>query len=318
MTDWVADYSWARPDPHWLRSAGCIGVMRYLGPGGGGRDLTGDERRRLHDAGLGIGLVWETTTTAALAGWQAGAHDFAAANRFADAQGYPDDMPIFFAVDTDVSLVQVRGPVADTFHGALSNGNLRPCRPYGEHDVLDILCGQLKLMPCGWQCYAWSGGRQSAHRCLFQRYPAVLGGTVDHNEVGPHPVDFLWHPTNTYQRGDDVLTQEDWDRMQRMISEGVRVGVEAATNIEGNLAGVTRDEGGQTRTAGVADGDATRKLITELDHNKLVELEAVQSNLAGVLKEFKDAGALSGDFDVAQVAERVAASLGVIVVRPPP
>jgi hypothetical protein len=121
----------------------------------------------------------------------------------------------------------------------------------------------------------------------------------------------------TNQEAAHVLTQEDWDRMQRIVEAGVARGIEASVNIEGNLAGVTRDEGGQTRTAGVADGDVTRQLITDLDHNKLVELEAVQTNLAGVLREFKDAGALAGDFDVATVAERVAASLGVVVKSPP-
>jgi hypothetical protein len=124
--------------------------------------------------------------------------------------------------------------------------------------------------------------------------------------------------TVTNQEADDMWTQEDWDRMQRIVEAGVARGIEASVNIEGNLAGVSREEGGLTRTAGVADGDVTRQLITDLDHGSLVRLEAVQGNLAGVLEEFKQAGALSGDFDVATVAERVAASLDVVVKPPPP
>jgi hypothetical protein len=205
---WVADYSWFRPDPARLRQDGCIGVVRYVGPGNRGRDITAAERGALHEAGLGLCLVWETTQTGALAGRTQGAFDMSAANRWADLIGYPVDRPIFFAVDTDVTPAQVRGPIAETFHGALAHGAYRPVRPYGEADVLDILCGELGLMPCGWQCYAWSHGRTSPYRCLFQRWPPVWGGTVDHNDLGPMAVE-LWHPTITYGAAVAPATK-DW------------------------------------------------------------------------------------------------------------
>lgn len=195
MTPWVGDYSWGRPDLHRLHDAGCVGVIRYLGPGNGGRDVTRDEVARIHDAGLALGVVWETTTTAALAGWQAGWHDFDAANRYADSVGLPDDTPIAYAVDTDVTVEQARGPIAETFHGVIARGAHRPVRPYGEAVVLDVLCGELKLMPCGWQCAAWSLGFKSPHRCLYQTWPPVMNATVDHNDMGPRECDLLWHPT---------------------------------------------------------------------------------------------------------------------------
>ena len=206
---WVADYSWARPHPEDLHDYGCIGVVRYIGPGNRGRDISREEMRRLHDHGLGVGLVWETTTTAALAGWQAGAFDFEAANRWADSIDFPAHLPVFYAVDTDVTPAQVRGPIADTFHGALSRSSLRPCRPYGEADVLDILIGELELMDCGWQCYAWSRGRRSEHRCMFQNYPPIMDMTVDVNELGPMPCDFLWHPTIGFHEAAPT-TSKDW------------------------------------------------------------------------------------------------------------
>lgn len=193
----IADYSWARPTPAALKAAGYIGVIRYVGPGNRGRDVTRDEIHRLHLGGLGVGLVWETTTTAALAGWQAGYADVERANHYADRHGYPDHLPIFYAVDTDVSPAAIRGPVADTFRGAI-RASKRPVRPYGECDVLDILCGELKLMDCGWQCMAWSRGRLSPYRCMYQLYPPRMDGQVDANEIGPMPLDFLWHPHIEY------------------------------------------------------------------------------------------------------------------------
>lgn len=186
---------------------GCVGVVRYVGPGNRGRDVTGAERDRLHADGLGLGLVWETTATAALAGWAAGRYDFEAANRWADLLRFPADRPIFYAVDTDVTPAQVAGPIADTFAGAISNPNLRPCRPYGEADVIDGLV-TLGVVDCGWQCYAWSHARRSAHRCLFQRYPPIMDSTVDYNELGPLPTDFLWHPDITYAPA--APTTKDW------------------------------------------------------------------------------------------------------------
>lgn len=218
---WVGDYSWARPKPAALVDAGCVGVIRYLGPGNKGRDIMPPERDALHGAGLGIGLVWETTTTAALAGWQAGWSDFAAANRYADALGVPADHPIFFAVDTDVTPAQARGPVADTLRGAMK-ASKRPVRPYGEFDVLEVLCGELRLVPCGWQCAAWSGGRKSVYRCMYQKWPPVMDDTVDHNDIGPMPNDFLWHPDKPFERRHveamaATVPQED-DDMKSLIA----------------------------------------------------------------------------------------------------
>lgn len=223
MDRWVADYSWARPGARRLADAGCIGSMRYLGPGTKGRDVTDAEIAEHHDTGLGVGFVWETTSTAALGGFKAGRYDFEQANRWADARGVPGHLPMFFAVDTDVTVAQARGPIADTFHGAQSHGGLRPCRPYGEADVLRVLCGEMAIAPCGWQCYAWSGGVRSPYRCLFQWWPPIWNGTVDRNELGPHPIDFLWHPDIAYgpapEHVEDWLTMATIDEVRALVRQ---------------------------------------------------------------------------------------------------
>jgi len=308
---YIADYSWARPSAAAMKELGIIGVIRYLGPGNRGRDITAAEVAQLHRDGLGVGLVWETTTHAALAGWQAGHADLTAANRHADALGYPAHMPLFYACDTDVTPHQIRGPVADTFRGAIQ-ASRRPVRPYGEADVLDILCGEMGLMPCGWQCMAWSRGRMSPHRCMYQLYPPALGDQIDLNEIGPHPTDFLWHPSIPFD-----TTPKDWfdmatlDELRTIVREEVAHGIGALENVQGNLAGVTRGEGAETRSAGHDEGEHTRQLITDLDAGDLVELESVQSNLAGVLREAQANGTITGTVDVDALAAKVAASLTI-------
>lgn len=258
---WVGDYSWSRPNLQAMKDAGCIGVVRYLGPGNGGRDITAAEVRRIHDAGLGLGLVWETTTTAALAGFKAGWHDFDQANHYADRIGWPSKHPVFYAVDTDTDVAQARGPVADTLHGALSVGG-HPMRPYGEADILDVICGELSLAPCGWQCMAWSRGRLSRYRCMYQLYPPVMAGAVDKNELGPMPTDFLWHPDITFdaplEHGDEVDMAFTRDEMKEDLAalafdladhlERARVSIiEADTQNAENVANVVRGESGTTR-----------------------------------------------------------------------
>lgn len=304
---WVGDYSWARPSPRSLADAGCIGVVRYLGPGNGGRDLSKAEMSALHAAGLGVGVVWETTTTAALAGFKAGMGDIEAANRWADANDVPEHLPIFVAVDTDVTPDQVRGPVADTFHGALQRSG-RPVRPYGEADVLDILCGELGLMPCGWQCMAWSRGRLSALRCLYQLYPPVMGGQVDKNELGPMPTDFLWHPDIAFaaplEHGDALDMADPKDiidpiankldlqfaklglDLADLIERAVQRIIAADTQNTENAAAVTRGEAGDIRAQ-------------------------VMSGLGEVLHNLQAAGDLPAEVDLSAVAAKVAQRLTI-------
>lgn len=297
---WVGDYSWSRPAPDVLHDAGCIGVVRYLGPGNHGRDVTAGEVRALHAAGLGVGLVWETTTTAALAGFRAGMGDVDAANRDADAIGAPDWLPIFLAVDTDVTPAQVRGPVADTFHGALQRSD-RPVRPYGEADVLDILCGELGLMPCGWQCAAWSLGRRSMYRCMFQTWPPIMSATVDVNELGPMPTDFLWHPTITFatplEHGDELDMATPAEVIGPIIA--------ADTQNAENVAGEVRREADQTRRDVIG-------AIQSIEANLAgVVRGASAEELAAVLAQLKIEGQVPAELDVDALASSVAARLTV-------
>lgn len=290
----VADYSWSRPSPQALKDNGFIGVVRYLGPGNGGRDISQAEMDALHAAGLGVGFVWETTATAALAGYAPTGNAAALANQYLDALGVPDWVPFFIAVDTDVTPDQVRGPVADSFRGAIARSK-RPVRPYGEADVLDILCGELGLMPCGWQCMAWSRGHMSDYRCMYQVYPPVMGGAVDSNELGPKPTDFLWHPTIPF---DAPITGDELD-----VAAKDEI-IDAIVNVQNNLAGVTRGVGEDIKT------EIRAQVAAEID-----ALVNVQGNLANVvtavLAKVDEIRAAGGEVDVAELTKEIAGSLAI-------
>lgn len=89
-----------------IAGAGFSHAGRYL------KSLTVGEIKALHDAGIGVWLIYETTATRALGGAQAGREDAVRASAQAGILGAPAGATIFAAVDTDVSPGQIRA-VAD-------------------------------------------------------------------------------------------------------------------------------------------------------------------------------------------------------------
>lgn len=187
MSTLLADYSFAHKSPAVLKAAGFSGVMRYLG-GSRNKDLTAAEANALHTAGLGIGLVWEGSASRATAGRRSGRADARAARRQANTIGYPNTLPIFFAVDFDARPAQV----APYFQGVRDILHER-AGIYGGFDV--IAAG---LAPWRWQTAAWSRGRLHPSADLYQRNRFVdakpVAG-VDENVVcKPFP---LWLPNHS-------------------------------------------------------------------------------------------------------------------------
>lgn len=94
------------------KAAGYAAVLRYLPLPAGtlavdtvGR-LTADEVVACHAAGLGVGVIWETTSFRSLSGASAGLADGLAAREATDALGFPTDPVIFGAVDFDPTPAQ--------------------------------------------------------------------------------------------------------------------------------------------------------------------------------------------------------------------
>lgn len=185
----VLDYAWARPAPAAIVTAGAVGVCRYLSHDTTGKRIDAGELAALHAAGLPVLLVWEDGAQAARAGAPQGVRDARAANQQADALGWPDDRPIFYAVDYDVE--GETAVVIDYLRGC-AGGSKRPVRVYGNYDVVEAAWHA--QFGAGWQTLGWSRGRVSPHACLIQTTrPAPLKDT-DVNVIGDGFTDWGQHP----------------------------------------------------------------------------------------------------------------------------
>jgi hypothetical protein len=213
----ILDYSWARPSPQSCKDFPAIGVMRYVGPGNGGRDITRAEMESLWSVGLGVGLVWESTANRALSGYNGGTYDAGQAAKYADQLGWPRQLPIYYACDCDVSTADARGVVLDYFRGCTVGPF--PARAYGEADVLDATAQSLGFRH-GWQPAAssWSDGRTSANASMLQRWPYVMNDQCDNNTVtcSQSDIDWLWYGGEV--TGGDEMTDDDWNQMRVMLN----------------------------------------------------------------------------------------------------
>jgi len=147
------DYSFSRPSPLLLKAAGKQFAIRYIS--GYGKALTSDEKAVLFRAGLGIGLVFESTGGRAMAGYVAGAQDAAISLSVSNSLGLKG-IPIFFAVDFDATPAQ-KPHIAAYLTGAASVLGKNRVGVYGSYYVVKYMSEQ---HICGyfWQTYAWSGG----------------------------------------------------------------------------------------------------------------------------------------------------------------
>lgn len=199
------DYAWTHPEPSAIKAAGYDVVMRYLSHDPS-KDLSLTEAKALHAAGLGIGLVWETTASRAGAGQAAGASDAKEANAAADRLGFPRSCPIFYAVDYDAA----PSAVEPYFTGVKSVG-VRPIGVYGSYRVVEAI--RAKYASHGWQTMAWSfdtgTGRYlvSSHAHLYQRIKRTAGpiaGVAD----STWDEDAVLIPFPLWSQGDDMSTAD--------------------------------------------------------------------------------------------------------------
>jgi hypothetical protein len=184
------DYAWKHPDPASIKRDGYDFVLRYLSTDAS-KNLSATEAAALHKAGLGVGLVWETTSTRATAGYSAGHADRMTAERQAAALRYPANAVLFWAVDEQVDPSKVIGYAK----GWNDGGPKRPTGPYGDKAVIEAV-HNAGLSSVEWQTSAWSGGQISGQADLYQRVkttrPTINGGGYD-EDVLMHAVP-LWNP----------------------------------------------------------------------------------------------------------------------------
>lgn len=86
------DYAWQHPQPGAIAQAGYTAVLRYVSTDPS-KDLSATEAVSLHDAHLGIGLIYETTAQRALGSTVAGQEDGAAMLTRLQQLGAPTGIP---------------------------------------------------------------------------------------------------------------------------------------------------------------------------------------------------------------------------------
>jgi hypothetical protein len=149
------DYAWHGDlDPKVFENAGYGFIARYLSHDPT-KDLSAAEAVAFSKEGLSLVVVWETTTSRALEGFNAGVQDAKEAFARAKDLGMPADRPVYFAVDMDASGPQVE----QYFKGVLSvTHDIFRIGVYGGYDVVSWLFNA-GYVAYGWQTFAWSEGK---------------------------------------------------------------------------------------------------------------------------------------------------------------
>jgi hypothetical protein len=161
------DFSYAKPDPDLMADAGYEFAIGYVSHNPA-KNLTKHQAAAYRDAGIHVGLVWETTAGRALEGRAAGQADGQAADDQADALDYPVDAVMFFAVDKNTTSADY--PAIQAYAEAFNKATRRPVGIFGEADLLDhfVTAGRQPVQ-YGWQTMAWSHGEVSKKANLYKR-----------------------------------------------------------------------------------------------------------------------------------------------------
>jgi hypothetical protein len=151
------------------------------------KDLSKPELDAALAAGLAVGVVWETTATRMLSGWNGGVTDAAESDKRCKSLGITG-IPVYFACDWDAEETQ-QGAINSYLDGAASVIGRPRTGMYGGYWPLKRAFDAGK-MTYGWQTYAWSGGNWDSRAQLrqVQNGVTVCGQECDWNES--HANDF--------------------------------------------------------------------------------------------------------------------------------
>ena len=189
------DFASARPDLDELKKVGGF-VARYVCAVVGTKVITKAEADAIKAHGLGLVLVYEQYEQRPLEGRSAGHADALVALAQGRAAGFPDDRPIYFAVDFDAK--PVNQPAIDEYlRGAAEVMGLARTGVYGGINLIDR-CWTSKTATWFWQTGAWSYGKETAHANFVQMTainPQIIGGEkVDVNETRKDDWGAAWMP----------------------------------------------------------------------------------------------------------------------------
>ena len=171
MADIGLDYAGSSPGAAAVKAAGFNFVMRYLSRYTA-KTIKKPEYDDMTGNGVGVGLVFEDYANQALQGFAQGAADAQVALDQANALGWPESRPLYFAVDFDINDAQkpVAGEYMKGVHSVIGVGR---AGAYGGYWWIKY-CVDNGLATFFWQAVAWSGGQVHPSANLFQR----LGGTT--------------------------------------------------------------------------------------------------------------------------------------------
>lgn len=179
------DFASARPDLDEVKSKGYVFVARYVCAVVGTKVITKVEADDLRAHGLGLVLVYEQYERRPLEGRSAGHADALVALAQGRAAGFPEDRPVYFAVDFDAR--PVNQPAIDEYlRGAAEVLTLPRVGVYGGINLIDR-CFASHTASFYWQTGAWSYGKESVHANFVQMTAlngSIVGGVkVDINET---------------------------------------------------------------------------------------------------------------------------------------
>jgi hypothetical protein len=180
------DFSFAKPPPHRLLELGYTFVVGYISipPATAAKNISQAECEAYLAAGLKVLLVWEMSATRPNLGAPAGALDGRNASFQAAIRGYPEDVPILAAVDTNSVPTNIAAH-ADYLEAFADNCGPYPIGVYGDTDILTRCNGLWRI---GWVPNAWSWSGSS--RANAEAKARALGAHVL-QRTGFH-IDGLW------------------------------------------------------------------------------------------------------------------------------
>jgi len=175
------DYSFQRPTAAGLAAAGKRFAGRYVGPGSG-KHLDAAERDALVANGIAIFLLAEGTADGAAGGYAVGRAHAQSARAHARTLGFPDTVPIYYAVDYDITAANWP-PAREYLRGACDVDGLARVGVYGDVQAMEwaqrdgVAAWFFQTLSAS----SWSQGRVFAgnHVEQYRNGVALAGGTVD-------------------------------------------------------------------------------------------------------------------------------------------
>lgn len=174
-------------------------------------------------AGLRILAVYETATDRAKGGMSAGAVDGARAYNQALELGMPKSGIIYFAVDYDAQSADFDAIEAYLRAARQQTGEYE-IGVYGSYKVIEAMHARGACKGF-WQCFAWSYGKRSEHRNVYQAVgnTVIAGHTVDINECPDMVEAGIWN----YEE-EEMFTYEQFKEFMQQYEKEVRARPAAA------------------------------------------------------------------------------------------